>query len=146
MYTLFFSSSLLLFLYDVPSLIFCINGSYRLIVIRFLSPMFENKRRYNTIQWYGMYGIFLGPQPVGVQCPLTSSLGEFQVFGTGFSILDNRPYWCPSTFPLRLPNLGVSQTSSIHFSSSATGFNSFFSLQPVYLHPFCRPFTYSLFR
>src|SRR6218665_439025 len=26
---------------------------------------------------YGMYGISSSPQPVGVQCPITSSLGEF---------------------------------------------------------------------
>src|SRR6218665_2258680 len=45
-----FSSSLLLFLYDVSTLTFCINVSYRLIVNGcVLSPMFENKRRYNTI-------------------------------------------------------------------------------------------------
>src|SRR6218665_3116315 len=46
-----FSSSLLLFLYDVSTLTFCINVLHRLIVNGcILSPMFENKRRYNTIQ------------------------------------------------------------------------------------------------
>jgi len=42
---------LLLFLYDVSTLTFCINVSHRLIVNGcVLSPMFENKRRYNIIQ------------------------------------------------------------------------------------------------
>src|SRR6218665_2875479 len=42
----------------------------------------------------------MGSAPVGVQCPLTPSLGEFQVIGTGYGILAFRPYWCPSPFPL----------------------------------------------
>src|SRR6218665_3513625 len=36
--------------------------------------------------------------PVGVQCPISSSLGEFpSYFGSG--VLGFRPYWCPSPFP-----------------------------------------------
>ena len=43
---------LLLFLYDVSTLTFCINVLHRLILNGcVLSPMFENKRRYNTIQY-----------------------------------------------------------------------------------------------
>ena len=35
---------------------------------------------------------------VGVQCPLTSSLGEFQAIGTGSGVLGFCPCWCPSPF------------------------------------------------
>src|SRR6218665_3766421 len=38
--------------------------------------------------------------PVGVQCPISSSLGEFPLaIGIGSGVLGFRPYWCPSPFP-----------------------------------------------
>src|SRR6218665_3690222 len=36
--------------------------------------------------------------PVGVQCPISSSLGEFPAIGIGSGVLGFRPYWCPSPF------------------------------------------------
>ena len=44
----------------------------------------------------------LGSVPVGVQCPLTSSLGEFLGYWAGSGILGYRPYWCPLPFPFAL--------------------------------------------
>src|SRR6218665_490878 len=58
--------------------------------------------------------------PVGVQCPISSSLGEFPVIGIGSGILGFRPYWCPSPFP-SLSILGV-----LHSLLSAIGFQSCF--------------------
>ena len=43
-----------------------------------------------------LHCISLGLQPVGVQCPPTSLLGEFP--GTGSDVLGYRPCWCPSPF------------------------------------------------
>src|SRR6218665_1792994 len=37
--------------------------------------------------------------PGGVQCPISSSLGELPAIGIGFCVLGFRPYWCPSPFP-----------------------------------------------
>src|SRR6218665_2439150 len=34
--------------------------------------------------------------PVGVQCPISSSLGEFPAIRIGSGVLGFRPYWCPS--------------------------------------------------
>src|SRR6218665_3809657 len=51
-----------------------------------------------------LYGISLGKQPVGDQCPLTSSLGEFPGYWAGSRILGYRPCWCPSPFPF-LPSI-----------------------------------------
>src|SRR6218665_578105 len=58
--------------------------------------------------------------PVGVQCPISSSLGEFPAIGIGSGVLDFRPYWCPSPFPL-LSILGV-----FHSLLSTIGFQSCF--------------------
>src|SRR6218665_272119 len=55
----------------------------------------------------------LGPQPVGVQCPLISSLGEFPGIGTGSGILGHGSCWCPSPFPFALH---ISVSFSIHSS------------------------------
>ena len=89
---------------------------------------------------YVPYSISLGPQPVGVQCPLTSSLGEFPnvAIGTGSGILGYRPCWCPSPFPLRLPYLGVSPFTLLHLPLD---FIRVSALWQTYLHPFDRPFT-----
>src|SRR6218665_165947 len=56
--------------------------------------------------------------PVGVQCPISSSLGEFPAIGIGSGVLGFCPYWCPSPFP-SLPMLGV-----FHSLLSAIGFQS----------------------
>src|SRR6218665_1951837 len=81
----------------------------------------------------------MGSWPVGVQCPLTSSLGEFLGYWAGSGILGYRPCWCPS--PFSLPS--ISWCFSIHLPLD---FIRVSSLRPTYLHPFGRPFTYSLFR
>src|SRR6218665_3710628 len=59
--------------------------------------------------------------PVGVQCPISSSLGEFPpAIGIGSGVLGFRPYWCPS--PFFSPSiLGV-----FHSILSAIGFQSCF--------------------
>src|SRR6218665_128179 len=55
--------------------------------------------------------------PVGVQCPISSSLGEFPSYiGIGSGVLGFRPYWCPSPFP-SLSILGI-----CHSLLSAIGF------------------------
>src|SRR6218665_4214648 len=56
--------------------------------------------------------------PVGVQCPISSSLCEFLAIGNGSGVLGFRLYWCPSPFPS--PSiLGVfhSLLSAIEFQS-----------------------------
>src|SRR6218665_1625119 len=63
--------------------------------------------------------------PGGVQCPISSSLGEFPTFpaiGIGSGVLGFRQYWCPSPFP-SLSILGV-----FHPLLSAIGFQSCFFL------------------
>src|SRR6218665_2311839 len=81
--------------------------------------------------------------PTGVQCPISSSLGEFPAIGIGSGVLGFRPYWCSSPFPslpsLRFPYLVI----SIH-SYLPLDFNRVSSLRPTYRHPFGRPFTYFL--
>src|SRR6218665_1254499 len=77
------------------------------------------------------------PQPVGVRCPLTSSLGEFQAIGTGSGILGYHPCLCPSPFP---PSPSISRCFSIH-SSHAIGFHLgfFFTTDasaPIHFRPF----------
>src|SRR6218665_498711 len=64
----------------------------------------------------------MGSAPVGVQCPVTSSLGEFLGYWAGSCILGWCPCWCPSPFP----SLSMSRCFSIHSSSPAIGFNSCF--------------------
>src|SRR6218665_2410468 len=64
----------------------------------------------------------MGSAPVGVQCPLASSLGEFLGYWAGSGILGYRPCWCPSPFPLP----SISRCFPIH-SSPAIGFHSCFS-------------------
>src|SRR6218665_2301480 len=71
----------------------------------------------------------MGSVPVDVQCPLTSSLGEFLGYWAGSGI------HCLS---LRLPYLGVFPFT-LHLPLD---FICVFPLRPTYLHPFGRPFTY----
>src|SRR6218665_3869999 len=81
---------------------------------------------------------------VGVQCPLTSSLGEFQAIATGSA-------WCPGLLPvllsiaffLRLFHISV---FSIHPSLPAIEFHSCFFFMADVSAPTGRPFTYSLYR
>src|SRR6218665_826812 len=78
--------------------------------------------------------------PVGVQCPISSSLGEFPSYWDWL--------WCPGLSAvyigvhrpsLRLPYLVFSIRSYLPLN-----FNRVSSLRPTYRHPFGRPFTYSL--
>src|SRR6218665_304448 len=63
--------------------------------------------------------------PVGVQCPISSSLGEFPSYiGIGSGVLGFRPYWCPSPFP-SLSILGFSIRSYLPLD-----FNRVSSLRP----------------
>src|SRR6218665_3830740 len=64
----------------------------------------------------------MGSAPVGAQCPLTSSLGEFLGYWVGSGILGYSPCWCPLPFP----SPSISQCFSIHSSSPAIGFHSCF--------------------
>src|SRR6218665_948118 len=64
----------------------------------------------------------MGSVPVGVQCPLTSSLGEFLGYWAGSGILGYRPCCRPSPFPWP----SISRCFSIQ-SSHAIGFHSCFS-------------------
>src|SRR6218665_4050606 len=76
--------------------------------------------------------------PLGVQCPIASSLGEFTSYW-GLALVS----WafarigvhCPS---LRFPYLVFSNRSYLPLD-----FNRVSSLRPMYRHPFGRPFTYS---
>src|SRR6218665_2019951 len=90
-----------------------VNEVLRMVSCRFSNthrPTFIYKRKYiqtcmrtYCIVEYTMQNcaciLSLGPQPVGFQCPFTSSLGEFHAFGTGSGILGYCPCWCPSPFP-----------------------------------------------
>src|SRR6218665_2367955 len=58
--------------------------------------------------------------PVGVQCPIASSLVSSPAIGIGSGVLGFRSYWCPSPFP-SLSILGV-----FHSLLSAIGFQSCF--------------------
>src|SRR6218665_35144 len=77
--------------------------------------------------------------PVGVQCPISSSLCEFHSYWDWL--------WCPGLSPvlvsIALPfafhALCFSFSLILHFISTL-----FLLLRPTYRHPFGRPFTYSL--
>src|SRR6218665_558566 len=77
--------------------------------------------------------------PVGVQCPISSSLGEFLSYWDWL--------WCPGLLPvlvsIALPfafHTWCFPIALICYWISIV----FFSLRPTYRHPFGRPFTYSL--
>src|SRR6218665_554302 len=53
---------------------------------------------------------FMGPAGVGIQCPLTSSLGEFPGYWDWLGTLAFRPCWCPSPFS----SPSISRCFSIH--------------------------------
>src|SRR6218665_3156525 len=71
------------------------------------------------MQWYG---IFLGPQPVGVQCPITSSLGEFPDYWDWLWYPGLPPVLVSIAFPFAF-HISV---FSFPFSSPAIGFHSCF--------------------
>ena len=56
----------------------------------------------------------MGSMPVGVQCPLMSSLGEFLGYWAGSGILSFRPCWVPSPFPS--PSISWSFFHSLFFT------------------------------
>src|SRR6218665_2414327 len=63
----------------------------------------------------------MGLAPVGVQCPLTSPLGEFQSRLLGwlwYPAMGYRLCWCPSPFP----SPSIYRYISIHSSLPAIGF------------------------
>src|SRR6218665_3397888 len=68
--------------------------------------------------------------PVGVQCPISSSLGEFPSYWYWL--------WCPGLSPV-LVSIALPFACHIrifHSLFSATGFQScFFFLRPTYRHP-----------
>src|SRR6218665_3321506 len=79
--------------------------------------------------------------PVGVQCPISSSLGEFPSYWDWL--------WCPELSPVLV---SIAFPFAFHIlvfpirSYLPLDFNRVSSLRPKYRHPFGRPFTYSLFR
>src|SRR6218665_2268071 len=83
----------------------------------------------------------MGSAPVGAQCPLTSSLGEF--LGYRYSL------WCPGLPPVwvsfALPLPFHILVFSIPSSSPAIGFHSSIFLRWRYLHPTTNPPPYSRF-
>src|SRR6218665_2032685 len=84
----------------------------------------------------------MGSVPFGVQCGNVPSLHEFLGYWADSGILGFRPCWCPSR-SLRLPYLDVLKFTLPYLPLD---FIRVSSLRPTYLHPFIRPFTYSLFR
>src|SRR6218665_552742 len=86
----------------------------------------------------------MGPMPVGVQCPLTSSLGEFPDYQDWLWYPVLSPVLVSIAFSFAfLPYLGVIPSTLLH---QPLDFIRVSSLRPTYLHPFGRPFTYSIFR
>src|SRR6218665_523675 len=81
--------------------------------------------------------------PVGVQCPITSSLGEFLGYWEWLWYPGLPPVLVSIAISLRLPYFGVF-TFTLRLPLD---FIRVFSSRPtyMYLHPFGRPFTYSPF-
>src|SRR6218665_252380 len=69
------------------------------------------------------YGKSLGPEPVSVQCPLTSSPGEFPGYGEWLWYPGLPPVMVFIAFPFAFH---ISRFFSIHSSSPAIGFHSCF--------------------
>src|SRR6218665_3403212 len=75
--------------------------------------------------------------PVGVQCPLTSSLDELpDYYRTGSGILGFRPCWCTSPFPSPSTFLGVFPFTLLHLPLNLI---RVYSLRLMYLHPSVGP-------
>src|SRR6218665_3063150 len=78
--------------------------------------------------------------PVGVQCPISSSLGEFPSYWDWL--------WCPGLSPV-LVSIAFPSPFILYVFLSLflpLDFNRVSSFRPTYRHPFGRPFPYSLFR
>src|SRR6218665_1693342 len=75
----------------------------------------------------------MGSTPVGVQCPMSSSQGEFPAIGIDCGVLGFRPYWCPSPFP------SPSILDVFHSLFLPSDFNRVSFLWPTYRHPFVDP-------
>src|SRR6218665_2571186 len=78
--------------------------------------------------------------PVGVQCPLSFSLGEFPSYWDWLWCPLLSPILCPSPFP------SPSILDVFHSLFLPSDFNCVSSLRPTYRHPFGRPFTYLLLK
>src|SRR6218665_1905686 len=82
----------------------------------------------------------MGSAPVGAQCSLTSSPGEFLGYWDWLGILGPRPCW----FPSPLPSPSISRCfpfTLLHFTSHWISFVYF--LRWRYLHPTTNPPPYS---
>src|SRR6218665_1640470 len=77
----------------------------------------------------------MGSAPVGVQSPLTSSLGEFLGYWVSWATARVGVH----RLSLCLPYLGVCPFTLLHLPLN---FIRISSLRPTYLHPFSRSFTY----
>src|SRR6218665_887665 len=82
----------------------------------------------------------MGSAPVGAQCPLTSSLGEF----LGYRDCLWYPGLSPVLVSIALPFAFHILVFSIHSSSPAIGFHSSIFLQWRYLHPTTNPWRPSI--
>src|SRR6218665_302439 len=82
----------------------------------------------------------MGSTSVGVQCPISSSLGEFPSYYDWL--------WCPGLSPvlvyIALPF--TFHTWCFIRCYLPLDFDRVSSLRPMYRHPFGRPFNFSLFR
>src|SRR6218665_346160 len=86
-----------------------------------------------------LYCISLGPQPVGVQCPLTSSLGEFTGYWDWLRYPGLLPVLVSIAFPLS-PSISRCFPFTLYMPLD---FIRVSFLRPTYLHPFDLPFTFS---
>src|SRR6218665_3471800 len=94
-------------------------------------PPTQCGRRTALFSVIALYCTSLGPQPFGVQCLLTSSLGEFPgYFGLTPVSWTSARVVVQSPFPLRLPYLGVFPFT-LHLPLD---FIRVSSLRPPYLH------------
>jgi len=85
----------------------------------------------------------MGSAPVDVQCPLTSSLGEFLGCWAGSAGILGYRRVSVHRLALRLPYLSDLPLTLLNLPLN---FIRVSSLRPTYRQPFDRPFTYSLFR
>src|SRR6218665_2823083 len=76
---------------------------------------------------------------VGVQCPISPSLGEFPSY-CGLALVS----WVFARIGVHRPSLRFPYLVFSIRSYLPLDFNRVSSLRPTYRHPFVRPFTYSL--
>src|SRR6218665_1959469 len=82
--------------------------------------------------------ISLGPEPVGVQCPITSSLSEFPGYWDWLRYPGLSPVLVSIAFSFALH---ISVFFSFALLHLPLDFIRVSSLKPTYLHPFDRPFS-----